>query len=80
MSDSVITEDRFNCSGCGLCCKAINCKHLTSDNKCSIYDTRPDICNVDKGYEMYFRHTMSKKEWYALNYQACNDLQFQEKK
>lgn len=75
-----MSEDRFNCSGCGLCCKAINCQHLTSDNKCSIYDTRPDICSVDKGYEMYFRHTMSKKEWYALNYQACNDLQTQEKK
>lgn len=64
----------FKCDGCGLCCKAINCKHLTEDNKCSIYDTRPDICNVDKGYDMYFKDKMSKLVWYALNYKACDDM------
>lgn len=66
--------DTFKCDGCGLCCKSVNCEHLTTDNKCSIYDTRPDICNVDKGYEMYFKDKMSKQVWYAVNYKACADL------
>lgn len=24
------------------------CKHLSSDNKCMIWDTRPDVCNKEK--------------------------------
>ena len=38
---------KFLCSGCGACCKVISCRYLTSDMKCSIYATRPDICNVE---------------------------------
>jgi Fe-S-cluster containining protein len=72
--------DQFQCSGCGLCCKAINCQYLQEDNKCAIYETRPVICSVDKGYEMYFKDHMSKKVWYAINYKVCSDLQKQENK
>ena len=66
--------EKFKCDGCGLCCKAVNCEHLNSDNKCTIYDSRPAMCNVDKGYEMYFKDKMSKEVWYAINYKACDDL------
>lgn len=24
------------------------CEKLTEDNKCSVYESRPDICNIDK--------------------------------
>lgn len=68
----------FKCDSCGLCCKAVNCQYLTEDNKCSIYDKRPDICNIDKGYEMYFKASMSKQEWYEINYKACSDMKQQQ--
>lgn len=80
MVDIEEDHEKFKCSGCGLCCKAAKCPHLQEDNKCAIYETRPAICNVDKGYEMYFKQKMSKKTWYAINYQACSDLQKQENK
>jgi Fe-S-cluster containining protein len=46
----------FKCSQCGVCCKQAgkiglptkedgSCKFLSDDNQCTIYDTRPDICN-----------------------------------
>ena len=38
---------KFLCSGCGACCKIISCRYLGADMKCTIYDTRPDICNVE---------------------------------
>jgi len=28
------------------------CKYLNSDSQCSIYETRPDICRVDKQEEI----------------------------
>ena len=51
----------FLCDKCGLCCRNIDkvpqlkefhngdgiCKFLTN-NKCSIYESRPLICNIDK--------------------------------
>ena len=39
------------------------------DNKCSVYDTRPLICNVD---EMFKFSKLSKKNYYAINHKACN--------
>ena len=43
------------CLQCGDCCTrfeiieldkpaGVRCKHLTNDNKCSIYNTRPEVC------------------------------------
>ena len=55
----------FLCSSCGACCLAAGsnnlmpdrgdgaCIHLNKNNKCNIYEKRPDICRV-KG---------SKKDW-----------------
>ena len=74
----------FKCDCCGECCKHIDvkelmipgttvCKYLTKDNKCSIYDHRPLICNIDKGYEL-FKDTWSLEEWYEINYTACKKL------
>jgi Fe-S-cluster containining protein len=54
------------------------CIHLTSDMKCSIYDTRPDICRIDKMYEINSGSIggvdMSRKEYYKLNTLACHRM------
>lgn len=77
----------FYCSRCGLCCKHIDkipqlseyhdgdgvCRYLV-DNKCSIYELRPDICNVDYVYKTFFSEIYSLQEFYELNYYVCNEL------
>ena len=75
----------FNCDKCGLCCRNLKssdiyddldrgdgtCKYLRDDNLCSIYETRPDKCNVKKTYELFFKHIYTKDEFYKLNENAC---------
>ncbi|KKK59101.1 hypothetical protein LCGC14_3037780 [marine sediment metagenome] len=45
----------YECEGCGACCSISNpftglgrCPELTEDNKCAMFDSRPDICRSDK--------------------------------
>lgn len=45
--------------------------HLTEDNRCAIYETRPDICRVDR----LKPDGMTFAEWYRANAAACNALQ-----
>ncbi len=77
----------FQCIQCGLCCRKIDkvpelndfhngngiCKYL-NNNKCSIYETRPDICNVEIMYQKEYYKYMSKKEFYEENYKVCQLL------
>ena len=65
----------MKCEKCGLCCKKINCMHLTKDNLCAIYETRPVVCNVEKTYEVYFARVMSKQEFEQMNRKICITLQ-----
>jgi len=65
----------FQCEKCGLCCKKVNCMYLTENNLCSIYEKRPLVCNVDKGYEAFFSKVISKEEFNKLNRQICITLQ-----
>lgn len=80
----------FPCTGCGACCKHIEnsielkdfnlgngtCKYLdTIDNSCKIYDKRPDICKVDKMFEIEYYKTFSRKNFYVKNAEVCNYLQ-----
>jgi uncharacterized protein len=65
----------FKCEKCGLCCKKVNCMYLTEENLCSIYEKRPLVCNVDKGYEAFFSKVMSKEEFNKLNRKICITLQ-----
>ena len=79
----------FQCDKCGLCCKSIGkieifaemdrgdgiCKYLDEKtNLCKIYDKRPLLCNLDKSYDYYFSSCMSREEYYAINYAACQEL------
>jgi len=80
----------FPCSSCGLCCQNISqikelkefdlgngvCKYFDIDTKlCQIYETRPDICRVDKMFDIKYYQYFMKNEFYTLNANACNSMQ-----
>lgn len=48
------------------------CKNLC-DDKCIIYDNRPDWCSVDSSYK-YFADSVTKEEFYDMNYVECYRL------
>lgn len=76
----------FQCDKCGICCRLLKyvpqlaafdrgdgvCIHL-KDNLCSIYESRPDICNVEKMYAL-FKETMTEEEYYRLMMESCITL------
>lgn len=78
----------FRCDRCGICCQHIDlipqlkefdsgngrCIHLLENNLCEIYFERPDICNVEKMYELYFKDSISEDEYIRQNFDACNEL------
>lgn len=81
--------EKFKCDCCGLCCRHVGknplaknldagdgvCKFLNRENNlCTIYDNRPDFCNVEKGYSKYFAEFYSEEEYLRLNYAACKKL------
>ena len=80
----------FPCSACGLCCQNISlvkeledfdlgngtCKYYDAINfKCTIYEKRPAICNVEKMFDLEYHKFFSRNEFYILNANVCNDLQ-----
>jgi len=80
----------FPCTGCGLCCQNISdikeletfdlgngvCKYFNIlDNVCTIYEERPDICRVDKMFELKYQQFFTKKVFYQENARVCNLLQ-----
>ena len=79
----------FKCDGCGLCCRHIDrvpqlkdfdtgngvCKFLDAvTNRCRIYFSRPDLCNVAVGYEKYFAEYFTEEEYLRINYKVCAQL------
>ncbi|MFR3787315.1 MAG: YkgJ family cysteine cluster protein [Agathobaculum desmolans] len=79
----------FPCNQCGQCCRHIPdqpqyqmldrgdgiCRYLNlSTNLCTIYPTRPLVCNVDAMYDAYFKTIYTKDKFYKLNQQACEKL------
>lgn len=77
----------FNCLKCGECCRHIDlvpelsdfdrgdgvCKHL-SGNLCSIYEHRPDICNVEVMYHKVYSKKYTKQEFLKINEEMCKRL------
>ena len=77
----------FPCDCCGECCKHVNlvtsllefdrgdgiCKYLRTNNKCSIYPIRPNVCNGKYVYEHYFSH-MEVKEFHNYIYGICKKI------
>jgi hypothetical protein len=77
----------IDCSKCNaLCCKVMGkilpeydrgdcvCKYLTDDNKCSIYEDRPFICNTVRIYNKYYKDKYTIEQWNELNNKACEAL------
>lgn len=48
-----------------------SCEMLTDDGKCSVYDTRPLLCNIKMGAKLL---KMDEKDWYRLNRDGCNSM------
>ena len=77
----------FLCTGCGACCRLAgrmngakyglpikedgSCAHLIG-SKCSIYETRPDVCRVDK--MMFNDNNLSKKDYYKKTSSICHSM------
>lgn len=85
----MVIKMKFVCKKCGMCCRNLHlndlykdlhegdgiCKYLDEQtNLCTIYENRPLLCNVDKAYEVYFKDTYSKEEYYKLNMRSCDYL------
>jgi Fe-S-cluster containining protein len=81
---------KFKCDGCGLCCtKAYlipELSHLIDENgqcknfinsKCSIYENRPLVCNVDEYYKFVVSKKVSKRKFYTENYVVCEKLKME---
>ncbi|WP_336175145.1 YkgJ family cysteine cluster protein [Acinetobacter ursingii] len=79
----------FPCYQCGACCRHVNLSELTSyldrgdgicrhhnqeTHLCTIYDTRPEICRVDKLYEQHFKNQISWQEFVEVNLIVCEQL------
>jgi Fe-S-cluster containining protein len=52
-----------------------HCEKLI-DNRCSVYDDRPLLCNVERLADET-NMPMNKTTWYAMNYAGCNTLQLE---
>lgn len=52
------------------------CRHFDDDLKrCRIYQQRPDICRVDRQYELHYSSAMTWDAFVELNQSACKTLQ-----
>ncbi len=82
-------KEIFPCNSCGACCKSVQLSKLTANldrgdgtcrhfddaqNTCLIYDTRPDICNVQHTYESHYKEIISWEKFIVLNQIACAEL------
>ena len=48
-----------------------SCPKLTEDGLCSVYDSRPIICNIKLGAQL-LNHDIT--DWYRINAENCNSL------
>lgn len=48
------------------------CEMLGEDNKCKVYNNRPEICSVEKTFHKFLEKTMTQKEAYLKQTQSCN--------
>jgi Fe-S-cluster containining protein len=74
----------FPCTACGACCVVLPrlvkgwplredgaCAHLSNENLCTIYETRPDICRVGATTLL----GLTPPEYYALTAKRCGEMQ-----
>ena len=77
----------YPCKQCGNCCRHVDlienmnflnrgdgvCKHLTSENLCEIYSSRPSICNGEYVYKKFFPN-MTVEEFHKIVSKLCQKL------
>jgi Fe-S-cluster containining protein len=82
-------EKPFNCWNCSACCRLCDkveelkqfdkgdgtCIHLTEDNKCAIYETRPEICNTKRMYEKKWSNYFTWDNYLDFAEKACKVLE-----
>ncbi len=79
----------FPCTQCGLCCQNVDmaeqtryldrgdgsCQYYDDTGKrCLIYETRPDICRVDRQYQLNYAEQYSWDEFVDANVAVCRIL------
>lgn len=50
------------------------CEKLSLDNQCTIYETRPDMCNVEVFHKKHFPE-FTETEFFKLNEEGCKIIQ-----
>ncbi len=50
------------------------CSKLSLDNECTVYQSRPDMCNVEIFHKKHFSH-ISQSDFFNLNEKECVNLQ-----
>ncbi|MGC8122008.1 YkgJ family cysteine cluster protein [Marinobacter sp. VGCF2001] len=83
------SSEPFPCTQCGKCCKNVHLSDLTSwldrgdgvcrnldtvTNLCKIYQTRPDICRIEKQYFIHYAEDYTWEEFKKLNLEVCEIL------
>lgn len=75
---------KFLCTSCGACCRLAgklglmpsnkdgSCIHLGKDNKCKIYENRPDVCNVETMWKR--SNVVNKVDYFKFSNSLCNEL------
>jgi hypothetical protein len=76
---------RFPCTSCGQCCKRVgdkmptkkdgSCIYLDESERCTIYEDRPYLCNVDKIYKEEFKpQGIHRNNFYKYTAIHCNAI------
>lgn len=50
------------------------CSMLRDDMTCAVYETRPDICNVEKTWQKYHSAEMTREQYFGKTLTICNQL------
>lgn len=87
-------EKKFPCDKCTMCCRHLEmyepakyldrgdgvCKYLNEQTHlCSIYESRPDFCDVRMYFEKEYKNKMSWDEFIEYMKVGCKELQENEK-
>lgn len=50
------------------------CENLMADHSCKVYETRPDICHVDKTWAKHHAESITLVQYQFETAQLCNSL------
>lgn len=50
------------------------CEKLTDDHQCSVYDSRPDVCSVERMWEKYHKGKIEKQNYFLSAEMLCNSM------